>query len=379
MQIPGFDKRKNEYRPMKGFQNRDRIAIQKALIGWYRHARRQLPWRQTDDPYRIWVSEVMLQQTRVETVLGYYQPFLNRFPDIQILAASDMDSVLKSWEGMGYYARARNLYLAAKIVVTEKENRIPSTWKEFRQLPGVGDYIAAAVLSIAFHQAYAVVDGNVKRVLARLAMNETAVNESFAHRVYQKDAQWLLDINHPGTFNQALMELGALICIPATPRCGQCPIVAFCKARKTESISRYPLRRRSKPVPVRHYVAGIVEKNRTVLLARRTEDGLLGGLWEFPGGEVPKGVNAADACRNHIREKMNIEISVDGKAATIRHAYTHFRIILEVFYCRYTSGRIHRRSHSAHRWIQPEKLPDYPLPKTHHHLIPLVEDFVLRC
>jgi A/G-specific adenine glycosylase len=169
------------------------------------------------------------------------------------------------------------------------------------------------------------------------------------------------------------MELGALICTPSAPGCGKCPVSAFCKARQAAAVSRYPFRRRAKPVPLRHYVAGIVEKKGVVLLARRNEDGLLGGLWEFPGGELPKGVHPADACRKHLQAEMNIEISVEARVAQIRHAYTHFRVLLDVFYCRYQSGRVQRKSHSAHRWVRPKKIQDFPLPKTHHLLIPILE------
>ncbi|MFZ1983631.1 MAG: A/G-specific adenine glycosylase [Desulfatitalea sp.] len=215
---------KNAYATPPAIPPGTRAAIRRTLGAWYDTHRRDLPWRYTRDPYAIWVSEVMLQQTQVKTVTPYFQRFMQRFPDVGRLAQADEQSVLKSWEGLGYYSRARHLHQAAQRVVHEWDGRLPSTWPEIRQLPGIGDYIAAAVLSIAFAQPHAVVDGNVKRVLARLLRMATPINAAAGHQLFQAAADRLLDVQDPGRHNQAMMELGALVCTPQTPLCAQCPL-----------------------------------------------------------------------------------------------------------------------------------------------------------
>jgi A/G-specific adenine glycosylase len=220
-------------------------TIRRYLLAWYHKYRRELPWRQTEDSYSIWVSEVMLQQTQVNTVLPYYRKFLNHFPDVKSLAKADLQSVLKIWEGMGYYARARNLHRAAQMIVTEFSAKIPAKWEDIKKLPGVGDYIAAAVLSIAFNQPYAVIDGNVKRVLARLFLIDAPVNKSSVLKAYNDAATELLDNKNPGVFNQAIMELGAMVCKPNKPECAHCPLQTECLAYRSGMVEKFPKRLKS--------------------------------------------------------------------------------------------------------------------------------------
>ena len=219
--------------------------IQRRLLEWYRNHQRRLPWRASADPYRIWVSEVMLQQTQIKTVVPYFENFLNRFPDVYHLAAADQQDVLKAWEGMGYYARARNLHRAAKIIVSQHNGQVPANWEAIHSLPGVGDYIAAAVLSIAYHQPCAVVDGNVKRVLARLNKIKDPANRSSSYKTFKAAAEDLLARDDPGTFNQALMELGSTQCKLKNPACDTCPLQSFCRAFLDNTVAEYP--RRLKP------------------------------------------------------------------------------------------------------------------------------------
>ena len=227
-------------------------------MAWYSEHHRKLPWRESDDPYHIWVSEVMLQQTQVKTVLPYYEKFLHHFPGLEDLAGADLQDVLKLWEGLGYYARARNLHLAAKLVLEEYEGQIPSDWKAFQKLPGVGGYIASAVQSIAFGDPHAVTDGNVKRVLARLLKIDDPVNQPASHKIFREAASKLLDTRDPGNFNQAMMELGAMVCKPRKPECGFCPIPSFCLASQTDQTEDCPKRVQSKPVPRYHVLAGVI-------------------------------------------------------------------------------------------------------------------------
>ncbi len=350
----------------------DLKLLRKQLLRWYQANQRDLPWRRSNTPYHIWVSEVMLQQTQVKTVLNYYRRFLTKFPGIKRLAAADSQAVLKVWEGMGYYARARNLHRAAKAVVQDHGGRIPDRWEAFRSLPGVGDYIAAAVLSIAFNRPYPVVDGNVKRVLARLHKIHAPVNHSSSDKQFRKAAANLLDSRRPGIFNQAMMELGALVCKPRNPLCDACPITRMCRAYQTRQVADFPKRQKLKATPQYHIAVGVIYKNGSVLITRRKAEGLLGGLWEFPGGKIKDGESAQAACIREIKEEVNLKVEIDRHLAQVKHAYTHFRIVMEVFCCKYGSGRVYLRGPADFRWIRLNEYKDYPFPRANHKFIPLL-------
>ena len=353
-------------------------TFRKKLTEWYAGNRRELPWRNTTDPYRIWVSEVMLQQTQVKTVLPFYHRFLTRFPDIQELAEADVQEVLKVWEGMGYYGRARNLFRSAGMVVEQYEGMIPDKWVDFRNLPGVGDYIAAAVLSIAFGKAYPVVDGNVKRVLARLLLLEDPANQSTYGKSFSLAAETFLDRQNPGTYNQAMMELGAMVCRPQQPLCTKCPVNGFCSAQQAGRVSEFPKKVNKDPTPRHSIAVGVVFKNCDVLITRRRPEGLLGGLWEFPGGKIRDGERAEAACVRELKEEVNLNVNVDSHLCSVRHAYTHFRIVMDVFCCSYVSGRVSLNGPVDHRWIPLHELDNYPLPKANHKFLPQLREYVFR-
>jgi A/G-specific adenine glycosylase len=314
----------------------------------------------------------MLQQTQVKTVLDYYRRFLTKFPDIKRLAAADLQAVLKEWEGLGYYARARNLHRAAQAVLQDHGEQIPNQWETFRKLPGVGDYIAAAVLSIAFNQPYAVTDGNVKRVLARLHKIDAPVNQANSNKQFKNAAARLLDSRRPGTFNQAMMELGALICKPRNPMCDNCPLTRCCRAYQGRQVADFPKRQKSKATPQYHIAVGVVFKKDRVLITRRKAEGLLGGLWEFPGGRIKDGESAQAACIREIKEEVNLDVNIERHLAQVKHAYTHFRIVMEVFCCNYVSGRVYLRGPVDFRWIRLNEYRRYPFPKANHKFIPLL-------
>ena len=343
------------------------------LIRWFRTHQRRLPWRQTRDPYQIWVSEVMLQQTQVKTVLTYYQRFLERFPDIRHLAAADLQEVLKGWEGMGYYGRARNLHRAAQMIVNDMGGKIPSQYQVFRRLPGVGEYIGAAVQSLAFDQPRAVLDGNVKRVVSRLFLMDSPLNTTSSLRLCKQRVEDLLDPGRPGLFNQAMMELGATICHPRKPRCPVCPVSRFCQAYHTKRQNEIPVIPRTRSIPEHHVVAGIVCKNSHLLITRRKPAGLLGGLWEFPGGKVRMGETAREACIREIREEVNLAIEIVDRLTRVKHAYTHFRIVMDIFRCRYRSGEVVLKGPVDHRWITVEEVDRFPFPAANHKFIPLLK------
>jgi len=348
--------------------------IQTRLLSWYSACQRQLPWRDNASPYGIWVSEVMLQQTRVKTVIPYYLRFMETYPTIHDLAREDLEKILKTWEGLGYYARARNLHKAAGIVVRDMDGKVPDEFTRFLSLPGVGDYIGSAVQSIAFGRAHAVVDGNVKRVLARLFCLETPINQNKAHKEFKTLATKLLETNDPGNFNQALMELGALVCAPQSPDCNNCPLAQDCMAFGRKKTDQFPMRIKKKKVPTHHIAVGIVRKDGRVLITRRKLDGLLGGLWEFPGGKVEEGESSEQACIREIMEETNIQAEKAAFLTRIRHAYTHFKIEMDVFYCDYILGQVSLNGPIDHKWVKISDLDQYPFPRANLKFIPLIVD-----
>ncbi len=348
-------------------------SLRRSLSAWFAVNRRALPWRETRDPYKIWVSEVMLQQTQVSTAIPYYTSFLDEFPYVSTLAAASQERVLKSWEGLGYYARARNLHRAAVEVCDRYQGRVPDEPVAFRALPGVGDYICAAVQSIAFDAPLAVVDGNVKRVLARLFEIDTPVNRPAGQREFQEAADRLLERGDPGTFNQAVMELGALVCRPAAPDCAACPVSSGCAAYTTGRQRVLPVRDKRRPRPTQHVAVGVIENGDRILVTRRKPEGLLGGLWEFPGGKIEEGESAGDACAREVREETGLDVEVVGHVARVSHGYTHFKVELDVFRCRYRGGDVVLDGPVDYRWIRLAEIHDLPIPGASHKILAHLE------
>lgn len=340
-----------------------------ALLTWFKKYQRKMPWRGIQDPYLIWVSEVMLQQTQVKKVVAYYERFIERFPNVQQLAAAPLQDVLKVWEGLGYYARARNLHKAAKIIVETFKGEIPSDYAAFRKLPGVGDYSAAAVQSIAFNAPYAAVDGNIKRVLARLFLMDEPVNEASSAKHFQQKADNLLDQKEPGLFNQAMMELGATVCRPQSPTCLVCPVNQFCEAFHAVRQDEFPRRIKRAKVPEHHIAAGVIYKESKVLIIQRPLDGLLGGLWEFPNGQIGESETAEQACIRCIADVVNLSVTNLKSLTRVRHAFTHFKIVVDVFQCEYQSGEVTLNGPIDAKWVEVAALQDYPLPRATHKFL----------
>jgi len=356
----------------------DSETVRRKLLAWYARHQRRLPWRDTSDPYAIWVSEVMLQQTRVDTAVAYYLRFLERFPAVQHLADADIQEVLKLWEGLGYYSRARNLHRAAEIVVSRFGGLVPADQADFQSLPGVGDYIAAAVLSIAFGKVLPVVDGNVKRVLARLLEMDTPVNRSGSHKIFQKPAQKLICPKSPADFNQAVMELGALVCRPKNPRCQECPLSEGCRAYRHGLTDQYPKRDPSRKIPHRRLSIGVILKKGKLLVVQRQMEGFLGGLWEFPSVPADDGPTTGDDFTGRLRGEIGLTVAVDRRLTRIKHAYTHFKLTGDVYLCRYLGGRVRLKSARGHRWVTFGKLADLPLHKANHKFMDALERILHR-
>ena len=333
------------------------------LLKWYEQNARSLPWRGHTDPYAIWVSEIMLQQTRVDTVIPYFLRWMQRFPTLGALAAAPVDSVLKAWEGLGYYSRARSLHEAAQQVVAHHGSQVPRDHKTLTSLPGIGAYTAAAITSIAFGQDYAVVDGNVKRVLARLLPYTQAVNTPVAEKELRKIGQDLLPTGRAGDYNQAIMELGALICLPRRPKCSACPVASLCAASKENLQAELPVMKEKKAIPHIIVTAGILCQDGKVLIARRPTSGLLGGMWEFPGGKLESGETHAQALARELAEELGITTLPGDLLGKYNHAYTHYRVTLYAYHAQITSGEVSLLEASDARWVEVGDLETYPMGK----------------
>jgi A/G-specific adenine glycosylase len=345
-------------------------AFRKNLPAWYPNHARDMPWRRVSDPYRIWISEIMLQQTRVDQAWPYYERLIQTFPTVDTLAAADIDDVLRVWEGLGYYSRARNLHRAAQLIVEQYGGQVPSTYDTFRSLPGAGPYTTAAVLSIAFNKPYAVLDGNVARVLARVFKIDADIKEGKTRRDLQALADSLISKKQPGTYNQALMELGATICTPRKPNCPVCPLKSVCGAYLSNEQDRYPVTRPKAAVPHYDIAVGLIFNDAGELyIQRRPDQGLLGGLWEFPGGKREPGESLEDTCRRELREELGIEAEIVDAFGQVSHAYSHFRITMYAFHCRIRSGEPAPPESIPFKWVTLGQLGDFAFPKANRRLI----------
>ncbi len=339
-----------------------RQPLRRSLLAWFRRSARQLPWRGTPDPYKIWVSEVFLQQTRLQTMLPYYERFMEAFPTVHALAGADEEQLMKLWEGLGYYSRARNLHRAAKIVVGDLGGRFPITAEEWQKLPGIGRYTANAIASIAFGERVPVVDGNVKRVLSRVFNIKECVDDVEIERLLWSIAEALVPGTSPADFNQALMEMGSLVCTPRNPLCAECPLRHICDARALGCQELLPVRRKKKPLPHHDVVAAAVRKNGRYLLGKRPSRGLLGGLWELPGGKVKGGESHEQALKRELKEELGIEAAVGPLVASVKHAYSHFKVTLYVYRCEQRAGRARPLHHAQVKWVRPKDLGNYAFP-----------------
>lgn len=307
--------------------------IRKILTDWYNVNKRELPWRQTKDPYKIWVSEIILQQTRVNQGFDYYIRFIERFPDIKSLAESDEQEVLRYWQGLGYYSRARNLHKAARIIQNDFNGIFPSNYEDIISLPGIGEYTASAISSFAFNLPYATVDGNIFRVLSRLTGNEIPIDTTAGKRFFTETAQNLLNKKAPRTHNQAIMEFGALQCTPKSPNCSECPLSLYCEAFKLNLVSTLPIKQGKTKVSNRYFNYFFIKNGNSTYLQKRTGNDIWKNLYEFPLIETEKEVKPENLLKHKefIRMFDNVKISIDAQSIKKKHVLSH-RIIHASFY-----------------------------------------------
>lgn len=344
------------------------------LLEWYDAEARALPWRGSRDPYQIWLSEIMLQQTRIAAVEPYYARFLERFPTVQALAAAPLDEVLKAWEGLGYYARARNLHRLAQTLVNEYQGQFPATAEALQKLPGIGRYTAAALASIAFGERAAVLDGNVMRVLARLTDLPDDVTQPATQAQLWQLAESLLQrglpAERPGDYNQALMDLGRLVCTPRRPDCQCCPLAGFCLAQQRGTTAQRPVKKAKTPLlHVRAVGAVLRDEEDRVLLVQRPPKGLLGGLWTLPGGLCEPKEALPDGLRRHVRADLGVEITVAGQMAVATQTLTHLHLTLRAFACEIQAGNPRALGVAAYNWVTLAEAQHFSLGKADREVI----------
>ncbi len=324
---------------------------------------RDLPWRRTYDPYHVWISEIMLQQTQMDRGVAYFLRWIERFADVQAVAAAEEQEILKYWEGLGYYARARNLHKAAKVIVLDHGGEVPCEYEQLLRLPGIGPYTAAAIASVAGNYDVPVIDANVARVYARLFDIGEPVKERAVQNRLAEIAKKLLPQGQARAYNQALMDLGGLVCTPKNPSCGECPVAAACAALAAGTVAERPVIGPGKNSITINKVAGIIFFNGKIYIQQRQADDVWGGLWEFPGGEVETGA-AFDRIAATILQDTGLPVTSVQYITRVRHQYTHHKINLDCFLCRLTGENCQPVLNSAcnYRWIHPQELDQYAFP-----------------
>lgn len=340
---------------------------------------RPLPWRKTYAPYEVWISEIMLQQTQMERGVAYFERWVQQFPNVAAVANANEDSILKAWEGLGYYSRARNLHRAAKQIMQEYGGAFPNNFEQIRTLAGIGDYTAGAIASIAFQENVIAVDANVERVFSRLYDIDTPVKEKATQAFLREQVRALLPQGKARLYNQALMELGALIC-GKSPQCAVCPVMNFCRAQHLGIACERPVPVPKAPVTVFTVSSGVLMHNGHIFLQQRPDKGLWANFWEFPGGKIEDGETPEDAIIREFAEELELSVRVRRKLTIVRHGYTRYRVTLHCFLLEIESPAprtlptppLHAATQC--RWIRPEELASYTLPAGHRKLADMLAE-----
>lgn len=339
--------------------------FQSDLIYWYQNNKRQLPWRETRDPYLIWISEVMLQQTQVETVIPYYNLFKRKYPTAFDLAEADEQEVLKDWEGLGYYSRARNLHNAAKVVATKHEGNMPRDLKELGDLKGIGPYTRGAIASIAFGLPEPAVDGNVFRVISRVLVITENTSEPRVRRIFEDIIREIISQTDPSSFNQGLMELGARICTPTSPKCEICPVAAHCRAYSLGIQTELPIKNKAKKQRVEKYALLLITNSENkVVIEQRPSEGLLANMWQFPMVSIENEWKDLKQIEKRVEKLYGTELTPLKKQAEYRHVFSHIIWELEV----YTTRLINENPKL--KFVEKKELNDYPFSISHIKAMP---------
>ncbi len=360
---------------MKDTSNRYTISekntVQKLLLSWFDENQRNLPWRAGYDPYHVWISEIMGQQTQMDRVVQYYNRWMGLFPDVSSVAEAGEQEILKAWEGLGYYSRAKNIRRTAQVLMEEHDGKVPADPEILLALPGVGPYTAAAILSIAYNKPFPVLDANVERVFARLLDLDQSVKAVSVRKKLQNFAKELLPDNQARFFNQALMELGALVCRPKSPKCNCCPLTGRCQSRQRGTINLRPVRvPKAKTIEI-VMACGIIVHEELIFVQQRLANDVWGSLWEFPGGRLKEGETPQQAATREILEETELTVSELRPLETVVHHYTKYRVTLHGFTCRLQGKKQTPVLHAAsqYRWVSPAGLRDFPFPAGHRRLI----------
>lgn len=349
---------------IKQLQDFDIIQFKNQLIAWYEKNKRDLPWRKTNDPYKIWVSEIMLQQTKVDTVIPYFNRFITKFPTVYHLAEADEQTVLKEWEGLGYYTRAKNLHHAVREIVEEYNGEVPRDPVKLSTLKGIGPYTKGAVLSIAFNQPEPAVDGNVMRVFSRLLEIEEDIAIQRTKKQFEEIVRNIIPKDDPSTFNQAIMELGALICTPRKPKCEECPVQKYCEAFQNDKQSLLPIKGKAKKKTVIPYVVLLIKNKKNELaIVKRPSTGLLANMWQFP--MVPINEVGKDHIEHWVYGEYGIKVLLNKKVGKLKHVFSHLIWQLEVYHAEL--AQIEKKERI--QFVTKDHLNNYPFPVSHLNIM----------
>lgn len=347
----------------------DRAKIIQPLLQWFRNTNRELPWRRTYNPYHVWISEIMLQQTQMDRGVSYFLRWIKRFPDVQAVATAEEQEILKYWEGLGYYARARNLHKASKVIVRDFGGEVPCVYKQLLTLPGIGPYTAAAIASVAGNFDIPVIDANVTRVYARLFNIGEPVKERQVQTYIGSIAEHLLPKGQARAYNQALMDLGGLVCTPKNPRCSECPIAESCRSLHKGTVRIRPVVAKKRDIITQHKVAGLIQWKERIFIQQRRAGDVWGGLWEFPGGKIEEGEGDGEGAANlviaeTISADIGLSVALVKPITRITHHYTHHKIILHCYFCTLSGEQFEPVLHSAdnYRWVFSKDLEKFAFP-----------------
>jgi len=342
------------------------------LLIWYNQQSYYFPWRKNQKAYNIWISEIMLQQTQVKIALPYYVRWMKKYPDITSLQKSNIDELLILWQGLGYYTRVHNIYKTSQIIVHDNNNIFPNTYSDLINLPGIGDYTASMILSIAFNVSKHVpIDGNVKRIMSRLYMISRKKSTLSNYKQYAKE--YISNLK-PGDSIQALMDIGREICKPKSPNCIKCPLNKDCDAYLADQVEKFPYQNKIKNIPQYNVVVGMIWKDNKFIISKRLKGKLLANLWELPGGKIQEDETKEECLNREIKEELDIKINKIQKIGVVNHQYSHMKLSITLFQCNYKSGLEKPLSSQEIKWITSDQKKDFAFPRATHKLFQLINN-----